>query len=107
MASGKARTEIACALSWFRNWNEEQKREFAQVLIDRDRPPDMDQSLECLMSTMTQMSLDKQGPSVFECQLKIFSKWHICWSPSDRTEFIIQLNTIAPEFIASVNAQLR
>ena len=58
--------------------------------------------------TMNQMSLGhKEGPSVFECQLKIFSKWYQSWAPSDRTEFVIQLNSSNPEFISYINSQTK
>ena len=68
-----------------------------------------DASIEALMSTMTQMSLgtaSKEGPSVFECQLKIFSKWYGSWSPAETSEFASQLNCIHPEFVASLNSQM-
>ena len=68
-----------------------------------------DASIEALMSTMTQMSLgtaSKEGPSVFECQLKIFSKWYGSWSPAETSEFASQLNSIHPEFVASLTSQM-
>ena len=104
--AGKAKTEIACSLSWFRHWDGHQREEFAKLLIDKDqsRSSVTDESIENLLGTMNQMSLGtKEGPSVFECQLTIFSKWYHCWNPSDRTEFVIQLNSISPEFVAFVN----
>lgn len=110
--NGKARTEIACSLSWFRNWNEEQRNEFANLLVMKEKGGDENpetQSLDNLMSTMTQLSLNqaaKEGPTIFECQLKIFSKWYECWNPADRSEFAVELNAIAPEFISDVNAKL-
>ena len=108
---GKARTEIACTLSWFRNWSEEQRNEFGKVLLKNDHPDHEEASIEDLMSTMTQMSLgaSKEGPSIFDCQLKIFSKWYGSWSPADKSEFATQLHStqlhsIHPEFVASLNA---
>ena len=103
---GKARTEIACTLSWFRNWNEEQRNEFGKVLLKSEHPDHEEASIEDLMSTMTQMSLGaaKEGPSIFDCQLKIFSKWYGSWSPADKSEFASQLHSIHPEFVASLNA---
>ena len=75
---GKARTEIACTLSWFGNWSEDQRNEFGKVLQKNENQSkeNNDASIEALMSTMTQISLgtaSKEGPSIFECQLKIFS----------------------------------
>ena len=106
---GKARTEIACTLSWFGNWSEDQRNEFGKVLQKNENQGNDDASIEALMSTMTQMSLgtaSKEGPSVFECQLKIFSKWYGSWSPAETSEFASQLNSIHPEFVASLNSQM-
>ena len=108
---GKARTEIACTLSWFGNWSEDQRNEFGKVLQKNENhsQENNDASIEALMSTMTQMSLgtaSKEGPSVFECQLKIFSKWYGSWSPAETSEFASQLNSIHPEFVASLNSQM-
>ena len=106
---GKARTEIACTLSWFGNWSEDQRNEFGKVLQKNENQENDDASIEALMSTMTQMSLgtaSKEGPSVFECQLKIFSKWYGSWSPAETSEFASQHNSIHPEFVASLNAQM-
>ena len=120
MMPGKSRTEIACSLvlSWFRNWDDNQKIEFAQILpfaqilIDKQigSPSTTDQSLDALMSTMTNLSLDSaknEGPGIFECQLKIFSKWYDGWNPGERSEFAVQINSVSPEFIAYVNVQLK
>ena len=108
---GKARTEIACTLSWFGNWSEDQRNEFGKVLLKNENQSqeNNDASIEALMSTMTQMSLgtaSKEGPSIFECQLKIFSKWYGSWSPAETSEFASQLNCIHPEFVASLNSQM-
>jgi len=121
---GKARTEIACTLSWFGNWSEDQRNEFGKVLQKNENQGNDDASIEALMalvkfaanftsaalmSTMTQMSLgtaSKEGPSIFECQLKIFSKWYGSWSPAETSEFASQLNSIHPEFVASLNSQM-
>ena len=108
---GKARTEIACTLSWFGNWSEDQRNEFGKVLQKNENQSqeNNDASIEALMSTMTQMSLgtaSKEGPSIFECQLKIFSKWYGSWSPAETSEFASQLNSIHPEFVASLNSQM-
>ena len=108
---GKARTEIACTLSWFGNWSEDQRNEFGKVLQKNENQSqeNNDASIEALMSTMTQMSLgtaSKEGPSVFDCQLKIFSKWYGSWSPAETSEFASQLNCIHPEFVASLNSQM-
>ena len=92
---------------------EQQRHEFAQLLLEKnqDKINDVDEeSIENLLGTMNKMSLEntkKEGPSVFECQLRIFSKWHHSWNPSDRADLVIQLNQIAPEFVAFLNRHSR
>ena len=105
---GKAKSEIACTLSWFQNWNEEQRNEFAKVLL-RNRESVDDSTLESLMSTMNQMSImpsRQEGPSIFECQLKIFAKWYGAWTPAETSEFTAQLHAVYPDFVESLNAQM-
>ena len=60
--SGKARTEIACSISWFRNWNDSEKVEFGRVLLEKEKGSgsgfDADQTLDNLMNTMNHLSLN-------------------------------------------------
>ena len=105
--NGKARTEMACSLSWFNNWNEVQREEFGKILIQSQngQETEVDGNLDALMN---QLSLGgrSEGPSIFECQLKIFQKWYSCWNPADKSEFAVQLNAISPDFISTLNAKL-
>lgn len=103
MAAGKARTEVACCLSWFRNWDMHQRQEFARVMKELVNPGHAlqeDVSVDDLMGQLSSLSVSqKLGPSVFECQLKIFQKWFPSWTYDDRTQFTCDLNTIDPLFI--------
>ena len=106
--AGKAKTEIACSLSWFKSWSEDQKKEFAEILIQAENGELFDDtSLDTLMNQMSLSQVHKESPSIFECQLKIFSKWYQCWSPGDRSELSIQLHVLDPAFINFVNDRLR
>ena len=73
MMSGKARTEIACSISWFRNWNECEKVEFGRVLLEKEKSSgsgfDADQTLDNLMNTMNHLSLNS-GNVYDKCLLK-------------------------------------
>lgn len=110
---GKARTELACAASWFVNWSDEQKSEFAAVLTSRFNGTAGEEQgtagrgergdLETLLEDLDKMSLSgKSCPSVFECQLNIFSKWCRGWSDAEKSGFVEQLTKLDPEFAASL-----
>lgn len=112
MSTGKARTEIACTLSWFSNWSPQQREQFGNTLVDKSRDDHTitDVSLESLMSQLGEISLNrenKEGPSVFECQLKIFSKWYSSWDFNVKAEFANDLNSRYPDFMASLKTQIQ
>ncbi len=56
--NGKSSTEKACSLSWFQGWNESQREQFAQALLEKDRelsnpnPTVSEESLDSLMQTL-------------------------------------------------------
>ena len=111
MSTGKARTEIACTLSWFSNWSLEQREQFGNALIDKVRDDNTvtDVSLESLMNQLGEISLhkeNKEGPSVFECQLKIFNKWYSKWDLNAKTEFTDDLTFKYPDFMASLKIHI-
>ena len=106
MSTGKARTEIACTLSWFSQWSPTQREQFLCTVDERSRNKYVvtDLTIDSLMSQLSEVSLnnDKEGPSVFECQLKIFSKWYENWDVSARTEFVNSLIHRFPDFETSL-----
>ena len=60
-----SRMEIACSISWFRNWNEAERIEFGKGLLEKERTDrtsasgsDTDLSLDSLMNTMNSLSLN-------------------------------------------------
>jgi hypothetical protein len=58
------------------NWNPLQRAEFARALKENSSPQISEPSLEALLSNLNKMSIQSsEGPSVFECQLKIFSRY--------------------------------
>ena len=93
--------ERACLFSWYSNWSSEQRLQFGRTLINQNKESLADATLESLMSQLSEISLSnkgKDGPSVFECQLKIFQKWYSSWSETDKTTFQNDLNAKYPEF---------
>ena len=110
MSTGKAQTEISCTISWFSNWSHEQRQWFANTLTDifHEVPSEEYASLDSLTSQLNDISLNKQnkeGPSVFECQLKIFNKWYSSWDHSAKTEFWNKLRSSYPEFASSLEKE--
>jgi hypothetical protein len=79
--SGRVKTEKACVLSWLSNWHPCQREEFAKVLkksadsSSSSSSSALEPSLDDLLSNLDKMTIQTtEGPSVFECQLKIFSR---------------------------------
>ena len=112
MSTGKAQTEIACTFSWFSNWSHEQRKQFANTLTDilNEICSDEYVSLDSLTSQLNDVSLNKQnkdGPSVFECQLKIFSKWYSSWDHSVKIEFWNKLKSNDPDFANSLEKTMQ
>ena len=110
MSTGKAQTEIACTFSWFSNWSNEQRKQFANKLTDIHNEIYSEEyaSLDSLTTQFNNVSLNKQnenGPSIFECQLKIFSKWYSSWDPSAKREFWNKLKLNDPDFANSLEKQ--
>ena len=50
--AGKAKTEIACSLSWFRHWDAHQRQEFGKLLIEKDQATNQDTSDESIESLL-------------------------------------------------------
>lgn len=103
MSTGKAQTEIACTVSWFSNWSHEQRQQFANTLSDIFHELCLEEhvSLDSLTSQLNDISLNKQNkesPSVFDCQLKIFNKWYSSWDHNAKIEFWDKLKSSYPDF---------
>ena len=50
--AGKAKTEIACSLSWFKHWDAHQRQEFGKLLIEKDQATNQDTSDESIESLL-------------------------------------------------------
>jgi len=105
--------QIACSILWFRDWNSEERNSFGQIILEIEQNT---WNLGALLNTMDNLTLnsgqmcqptDEDGPNLFDCQIKIFTKWYKSWSPSERSEFASQLNRIDPNLISSINSELQ
>ena len=102
MSTGKAQTEIACTISWISNWSLEQKTFFKNNLSKTlsEQNPNDTASLESLSSLLNSITLEpqnKEGPSVFECQIRIFNKWYSSWDRNAKENFLSRLKFQYPE----------
>ena len=105
--------ELACTLSWFNNWSPNQKEEFGKLVVELNRPfgelaattQSQDLAVEDLMASLGNLSVQQERdcPSVFECQLQIFKKWHGQWQQDDRVAFFNMLRASDPNFFASLD----
>eukprot|EP00095_Tigriopus_kingsejongensis_P002070 maker-scaffold177_size283923-snap-gene-1.29 protein:Tk02070 transcript:maker-scaffold177_size283923-snap-gene-1.29-mRNA-1 annotation:"PREDICTED: uncharacterized protein C14orf119 homolog" len=95
MNPGKARTELACAQSWFSNWTSQQRIHFA----DRFKIKLLKGlTLESLMDDIDCMSLSSlEGPPVFDCQLRIVDGWIRKWNEEERNNFRQIIGSMDPQ----------
>ena len=65
------------------------------------------ESLDNLTNKLNEISLNRsiEGPSVFQCQIKIFQKWYSNWDASTKLEFSNKLKTNFPDFTTSFEKQ--
>ena len=68
--------------------------------------------LDSLLNTMDSLIVSSeqmcQEPNnLFDCQIKIFTKWYKSWTLTEKTEFMKQLHLIDPELVSSINTHLQ
>ena len=90
LGPGKAKTERACALSWYSNWNIDQKNAFMQKISEK---LSLESATDALLKDLEGLSMQQpsrtgEGPSVFECQLRIFDGWFKSWDSETKIEFV-------------------
>ncbi|XP_059148309.1 uncharacterized protein C14orf119-like isoform X4 [Physella acuta] len=100
MALSNTEKEMECVSHWFRSWTTYQKEDFLKDLLNRLVP----NYLDSLFSSMGALKVKDKPPSIFECQLKLFDQWFSQWTDADRSNFIIQLQCIDPDFVAHFNS---
>nr|XP_053644497.1 uncharacterized protein LOC128697017 [Cherax quadricarinatus] len=70
--------ELHCVLSWFTNWEDQQKEQFLSVLVEKAVPPDIDQLF----------------------QVKLFHDWFGTWAENERNRLLEHLRDIDPDFMS-------
>lgn len=113
--------EQRCVLSWFGSWNMSQRERFLQDLLGKAVPGKVCTLLDslstlqvcsytfqnsvwkasglsflmCLFSVQVQDKL----PTIFECQLRLWSRWFESWREDERNHFLHMLEEQDPIFV--------
>lgn len=93
--------ELQCVSHWFSSWSPLQKQDFLKDLLDKLFPVHVDS----LFASMHQMSVTDKAPSIFQCQLKLFSDWFSLWTDKQRNDFILRLAVIDSDFVKKFNEE--
>ncbi|KAL3874976.1 hypothetical protein ACJMK2_037922 [Sinanodonta woodiana] len=99
MSLSNAEKEMQCVLHWFDGWSKMQKEDFLKDLADKAVPD----NVETLFESMRYMDVRDRPPSIFQCQLKLFTQWFDGWTDKERNDFMIQLQQLDPSFVAEFN----
>ncbi|BFZ07634.1 hypothetical protein BsWGS_10673 [Bradybaena similaris] len=101
MSLSHVEREMQCVTHWFSGWSAFQKQDFQKDLLDKLVPNNMD----TLFDSMKSMGVKDKPPSIFQCQLKLFSEWFSQWTDSERNAFLLKLQVLDPDFVANFNKE--
>uniref|UniRef100_A0AAY4B145 Uncharacterized protein n=1 Tax=Denticeps clupeoides TaxID=299321 RepID=A0AAY4B145_9TELE len=88
--------EQRCVLGWFRGWAAAQRERFLQDLVAKAVPG----KVCSLLDQLGAMQVKDRLPSIFECQLRLWSQWFESWSEEERNGFLGSLEETEPSFTA-------
>ncbi|MGH0169564.1 UNVERIFIED_CONTAM: hypothetical protein FKN15_059750 [Acipenser sinensis] len=88
--------ELRCVLSWFESWGPVQRERFLEDLVSKAVPG----KLCSLLGGLSLLQVRDRAPSIFECQLRLWTQWFETWSEEERNEFLRQLEGVEPAFVA-------
>ena len=80
-----------------------QKGDFMKDLVDKAVPANVD----TLFNSMHTLNVRDRPPSIFQCQLRLFSQWFELWTDKERNEFMLKLQMTDPEFVANFDEQVK
>ena len=63
-------------------------------------------NVDALFDAMDSLNVRDRPPSIFQCQMKLFTQWFEEWSPKDRNVFMNKLQQMDPVFIQTFNEKL-
>jgi hypothetical protein len=102
MSFSAVEKEIQCSIHWFQGWSEMQKNDFLKHLLEKAIP----EKVCTLFDAMHALNVQDKPPSIFQCQLKLFSQWFNEWTDSERNEFMRQLEICDSIFVDHFNQQV-
>ncbi|RUS77769.1 hypothetical protein EGW08_014474 [Elysia chlorotica] len=95
MAQSCPEREMQCVTHWFKSWSPFQKQDFLKDLLDKLVPNNIDS----LFDSMKSLGVSDRLPSIFQCQLKLFSEWFSEWSDAERNDFLLKLRVVDSDFV--------
>nr|XP_020819695.1 uncharacterized protein C14orf119 homolog [Phascolarctos cinereus] len=89
---------MKCVLHWFASWSDPQRERFLHDLVAKAVPG----KLQPLLEGLEQLSVSgaDRPPRIFDCQLRLWDQWFRSWAEEERNEFVRQLETSEPDFVA-------
>lgn len=80
-------------LAWFTKWSDLQKEDFIPVLAEK--LSSKWSSVNGVTDSLNSLSMENnRPPSLFQCQVKLFTDWVVVWSDDQKNYFIIRLKDI-------------
>ncbi|XP_076314230.1 uncharacterized protein C14orf119-like [Tachypleus tridentatus] len=87
--------ELRCVLHWFTLWTESQKTEFLELLLDKALPLNTGN----ISYRLEALTVQENSPSIFRCQLKLFSSWFDEWTDRERDNLLRKLQEKDTTFV--------
>ncbi|XP_054623175.1 uncharacterized protein C14orf119 homolog isoform X1 [Dunckerocampus dactyliophorus] len=88
--------EQRCVLSWFQGWSPSQRERFLQDLVGKAVPG----KVCTLLDSLSTLQVKDRLPSIFECQLRLWTQWFESWGEEERNHFLHILEERDPTFVA-------
>ena len=89
-----AMQQARCIVHWFTGWNTAQRERFLRDLVAKAFP-----GQPCsLLDGLSSLGVADHPPSIFECQLRLWTQWFDEWSEDERSSFMVALSQQDPAF---------
>jgi len=84
-------------LAWFNGWSDLQREDFIPVLAEKLSSKMI--NANGIEENLNSLSIDNgRPPSLFKCQVDLFTDWVVAWSDDQKNYFIIRLKDIDAGF---------
>jgi len=103
MTTHSSNEQVKYTNDWFGTWSEFQKEDFVTILAQKLRPS---QFINGLLGGIQNLNCSSRPPSLFSCQIKLFSEWWDSWTEEDRANFQTKLREKDSKFWAEVEGEL-